>query len=496
MKKNKRNTRLAKNTITGILFQVTTVICGFVLPRAILQNYGSNVNGLINSIAQFLQVIAFLELGIGAVVQSALYKPIANNESDKISEIVAAGNGFFRKIAFVLAGYVITLLFLFPIFIDQEFGFIYDTLLILAMSISYFAQYYFGIIDRLFLNAAQMSYIQNNINILTLLGNTIGCYILINAGFSIQTIKLVTSVVFLIRPIILRIYINKHFSINRKARYNGNTIQQKWNGIAQHVAAIVLDSTDILVLSVFSSLNSVSIYSIYNIAVAGLRQLFFVAFSGIMPLFGELWAKKENEALNIYFNKTELILHYTVIIIWFCASKLIVPFVMVYTQNVNDVSYNAPVFALLICIASAIYCLRMTYNSMILAAGHYKQTQHIFLLAACINLLVSILLVNNIGLIGVAIGTITAMLYQTIHMQYYCINRLGIYSYKKSVKQFLTDLLSIIVVILITTKLQLISLTWIDWIVLSIKTLLIITSVVSAVYFILNYNIIKKIIKR
>ena len=69
-----RNTRLAKNTVSALVFQIVTVICGFVLPKAILSYYGSEVNGLVNSIAQFLQVIAFLELGVGAVVQSALYK--------------------------------------------------------------------------------------------------------------------------------------------------------------------------------------------------------------------------------------------------------------------------------------------------------------------------------------------------------------------------------------------------------------------------------------
>ena len=84
--------------MSGLLLQVTTVLCGFVLPRAILNRYGSDVNGLLNSIAQFLQMIAFLELGVGAVIRSALYKPLADGDTVKVSEVLASGNRFFRKI--------------------------------------------------------------------------------------------------------------------------------------------------------------------------------------------------------------------------------------------------------------------------------------------------------------------------------------------------------------------------------------------------------------
>ena len=83
-----RKKKLAKNTVSSLLFRITTIICGFIIPRLILNSYGSEVNGLINSIMQFLGIIAFLELGVGAVVQSSLYKPLSDNDNDGISSIV------------------------------------------------------------------------------------------------------------------------------------------------------------------------------------------------------------------------------------------------------------------------------------------------------------------------------------------------------------------------------------------------------------------------
>ncbi|NJE41514.1 sugar isomerase, partial [Faecalicoccus pleomorphus] len=97
-----RKKRLIYNTVSSLIFQVTTIVCGFILPRLILNAFGSNVNGLVNSITQFLGIISFLELGVGAVVQSALYKPLAENSQNDVSKIISSANKFFRRLAQLL----------------------------------------------------------------------------------------------------------------------------------------------------------------------------------------------------------------------------------------------------------------------------------------------------------------------------------------------------------------------------------------------------------
>ena len=104
-----REKRLFYNTISSLVFQVTTIICGFILPRLILNAFGSEVNGLVNSITQFLGVISFLELGVGAVVQSALYKPLAEKNQEDVSKIISSANKFFTRLGQILLIYVIAL---------------------------------------------------------------------------------------------------------------------------------------------------------------------------------------------------------------------------------------------------------------------------------------------------------------------------------------------------------------------------------------------------
>ena len=104
-----RGMRLRRNTISSLILQITTLICGFVLPRLILTRFGTQVNGLVNSITQFLHIVSFMELGVGSVVQSALYSPLAHNEDESVSKIVSSANRFFFRIAVALSIYIIIL---------------------------------------------------------------------------------------------------------------------------------------------------------------------------------------------------------------------------------------------------------------------------------------------------------------------------------------------------------------------------------------------------
>ena len=464
-----RKKRLLWNTVSSLLFQITTIICGFILPRIILQCYGSQVNGLVLSITQFLQVISFLELGVGAVVQSSLYKPLADKNYPKISKIIASANKFFRRIAIILSIYVVVLIFVYPFFVNKDFDFLNTALLIFSISISFFAQYYFGVVDRLLLTSDQHGYIQYNVQILTLILNTLACAFLIYLGGSIQVVKLTTSLIYLIRPIILRIYVNKHYQINRKITYSEEPIKQKWNGLAQHISSVILDNTDTIVLTLFSTLENVSIYSVYHLVIYGVKQLFTSMTQGIQALLGELWAKQELILLKEAFSRFEWIIHTGTTFFFGCTGMLIIPFITVYTAGITDANYIVPAFAALITLAHAAHCLRLPYNIMILASGHYKQTQSNYIIAAILNVIVSIVLVYKFGLIGVAIGTLVAMLYQTVWMAFYNSKEFIKWPMTKFFKQIAIDALTVICGISASRWIKLDGINYVSWLIMAVE---------------------------
>lgn len=498
-----RKRLLKLNTFFSLANQLITIACGFVLPRLILMAYGSEVNGLVNSIMQFLQIISFLELGVGAVVQSALYKPLADHDSGSISCIIASAQKFFNRLAQILFAYVIILMAVYPLIAHQGFGWMYTALMIAAISISSFAQYFFGMVNGLLLKADQRGYVLYVAQLVTVLLNTVVCVILIKLGAGIHFVKLTTSIIYLIRPFALHLYVNRHYAIDRHIKYEGEPIKQKWNGVAQHIAAVVLDGTDNIVLTAFATLSDVSIYSAYQLVVHGVKSLFFSLSNGVQALIGELWAKQELDTLNDTFGKFEWILHTGTVYVFGCTGMLILPFVSVYTNGVTDANYMQPVFAVLITMANAGHCLRLPYNVMILAGGHYKQTQANYIIAAAINVVLSVVLVMNFGLIGVAIGTLASMVFQTVWMAHYVSRNLIHWPFVRFVKQVAVDLLTVCVAAYATHWIQLGSLNYLSWVVMAIKVAIIWLAVLIPINFVfykkyamLPINAVKRRISR
>lgn len=414
-----REKRLLWNTITSIINQIATIVCAFILPRLILSTFGSDVNGLLSSIQQFLAVITFLDLGIGAVVQSSLYRPLSVQDISEISKIMVSANKYFKKIAVAIIVYIVGLLFAYPWISHSAFDSVYSGTLILSMSISYFAQYFFGLRNQLLLSADQRGYIHYRLSTLVLILNNILCVFLIKAGYNIQVVKFTTAVVLLIRPLIMQIYVKRHYAIDWKIQYTGEPIKQKWNGVAQHLATVVLNSTDTIVLTIFSTLKDVSIYNVYYLVLNGLKNLVLSFSNGYTSYFGSMLAQKEYALLKRRFNNYETVYHAIITYIYGCTTILIMPFVKVYTYGVTDVSYIVPAFAYLICFANMAYCFRSPYNSLVLAAGHYKQTEKSAWIEMALNIVISIVTVMRYGLVGVAIGTLAAMVYRTVYLAWY-----------------------------------------------------------------------------
>lgn len=463
------NKILFYNSISPLIFQITSIICGFILPRLILSHFGTEVNGLVNSITQFLGVIAFLELGVGAVVQSSLYKPLAEKDTISVSKVIASADKFFRRLGYILAVYVVAMIFFYPMLVKQNFGFTYTAALIIAISIRSFAQYFFGIVNRLLLIADQKAYVQYIAQTLAVISNTLACYILIAFDCSVQVVYGMTSVIFLLQPLAIHLYIKKAYSLNRKIHYDVEPIKQKWNGIAQHVAAVILTGSDNIVLTTFSTLVNVSIYSVYFLPMSGAKMIIMSMISGIQALIGNLWAKQDLAELQKVFAWTEWLIHTGTTLIFTLTAVLIVPFVQVYTHGVNDADYVQPLFGVLLVAANSGHCLRLPYNIMILAAGHYKQTQHNYIIAAVMNVVISIICVKQFGLLGVALGTLAAMVYQTVWMAWYNSKNFICWPMRKFAKQICVDVVSAVGIYWLGSLMEMSSVSYMAWFVLAVK---------------------------
>lgn len=415
-----RSQKLKLNTVASLLSRLAILLSGLILPRLILLYYGSETNGLVASITQFLIIITFLDLGVGSVVQSVLYRPLAEKDHTQVNKVLSAAKNYFSKILYILIFYVLILSFTYPMMANNpSLDFLSTALLIIAMSIGTFAQYYFGIVNELLLNADQKGYVQFSTEIIVIVLNLVMSIFLITQGASIQIVKLFSSLIFLIRPIYLSYYVRKHYNLDYHVEVSEDPLPQKWNGMGQHIAYSIQNSTDVIILTLFSTLTNISIYNVYNMVVQAIKLIISSLAGGLTPFFGNLLATEELDSLNDYFTKIEWFIHTIVVFLYSMTAVLINPFIMLYTSGVTDADYEQPVFSLLLVLTGVIYSMRIPYRMLIFAAGHFKETQTSSILEAVINIVLSLILVQRFGLVGVTIGTLISMLYWTLYIVFY-----------------------------------------------------------------------------
>lgn len=420
-----RSKKALMNTATSLLLQLVSVICGFIVPRIIIGTYGSEVNGLTASITQFLGYITLFESGVGGVVRAALYKPLAENDVYKLSGIIKATESFFRKIALIFVGYMFVLAGVYPLLVNKSFDWLFTASLIIIIGISTFAQYYFGMTYTVLIHADQKRYIASGLQIFTIILNAILVVIFANMGASVHWLKLGTAAVYVLRPVILNIYVKRKYVINNSVQPDKEAIKQRWDGLGHHIAYFINLNADVVILTLVSKISSafsiaeVSVYTVYHAVVYGIVNITSSFSSGIEAGFGNMIAKGEKDNLNKKFGLYEFMYYTVVSVLFTCAGILIIPFIKVYTLGIADVNYVRPVFAYIIVLAYAVYAIRSPYNTLTLAAGHYKQTRNGAFLEAAINVVVSAIGVFIWGIVGVAIGTLAAMAFRTVQYAWY-----------------------------------------------------------------------------
>lgn len=439
-----RSKRLILNTFMSIVEEIVSIISALIIPRFILSSFGSAYNGLTASITQFLSVAVLLRSGVGGATKAALYKPIANNDKDKINSIMSATDIYMKKISIILVLVIIIFAAIYPFFVISDFNWFFTFSLFIIIGISTFVSSFIGLTNVMFLQANQQNYIISISNILCTIINIIISVILLLLGKSIHIVKLGSTFAFALGPIFLNLYVMKKHKINKKVQPDNMAIAQRWDAFWHQVAIFVNNNTDIMVLTIFTNVYEVSVYSVYGLVVSGLRRFVLAFTNSIESTFGSLLAKKDKKTLNKNLEIIELIIFNISTFIYTCAIILILDFVRIYTKGISDVNYLRPWFAYIILAGEFFYIIRRPYNLIVNAAGHFKQTKKYAIVEAVLNIVISVILVIKCGLVGVAIGTLIALIYKTIMFSNYVskniINRSIFITYKKcfiSIVEFL-----------------------------------------------------------
>lgn len=407
------------NMLSGLLLQFCTIMSGFIVPRIILAYFGSDTNGLVASLNQFLSYIALVEGGLTGVITASLYKPLVDHDISKVSSILVTAKQFYKKISLIFIIYTFSLAAIYPLIINSRFDCLHIVALTIVLSIGMIIQYMFSLTLKTLLDADKKSYVVSLTQCVIIVLNILVALIVVNVYPQIHVLKLFTGLLFIIQPLLYGRFVKMHYEIDWGAKPDNSLIKNRWNGFAINIAAFIHNSTDIVILTLFTDLKTVSIYSVYALVTNGLKQLINSTTSGINPTIGQSYARNDCVQLNQKMDLYEYVIFVLVCFCYCLSTLLITPFVLLYTSGVTDTNYNQPIFGILLSLSEVLYLIKAPHLGLAYSANKFKEISIPAYIEAGLNILVSAILVYKLGLIGVAIGTIVGMTYRLIFHVYY-----------------------------------------------------------------------------
>ena len=455
-----RRKKAIRNIFFSFLLEGFSLISGLIIPKVMISAFGSETNGMVNSIASFVGYIALLQSGMGSVAKAALYKPLAEKDSNRLNTLIATIESFFRKIAFATIVYVLLLSWLYPTVIARQWDFLYVASLVIIIGIGTIAQYYFGITYQMLVEADQNSYIYSIIQSAAIVLNALLVVFFVKIGSSIQT---VSASVFLLRPVCLNLYVRKKYRINTKVPQDKTLLNQRWDGFMQAIAYFIHSKTDVLVLTLLSSFTNVSIYGVYAMINTALAAMVKTVDKAMGAVFGNIYALSETNKLKKSFQTYTTLSHMITTILFSTAAVTACSFVDVYTREFSDANYVQPIFSIMIISAEMVYCLRLAYNSLIYAAGKFRETRNAAIIEAIINIVLSCILVPKLGLVGVAAGTLIAMVYRNIHFICFLKNNIVYLNLGEQIKRYAVSVISYGLFIIVLGKITVAIDSYLSW---------------------------------
>ncbi len=419
--------RIFRNIFVSGWTRVVIMILGLIMPRVLITSFGSEVNGLLSTVTQIFTYLALLEAGIGTSTVNALYKPLINNNCGQVNEVVTEARRYYRKVSLVYAGSIVIFAIIYPFLANSALDKFLIFKIIILQGAASFLNYYFSAVYSQLLVADGRKYVLENIHFVSYILQTVGKIVLIYLGFDVIVVQIMALIMSIIRIPVLKVYARrKYVWLDFKTMPKQRYLKERKAFVVHEFATIIFHNTDVFLVSAFSGFVSASIYTVYNMIYSSLYSLLTTVNSGLGFVLGKKMQRTNEELRGTYDIYNSLYIAAT-FVLFTTAALLTKPFLTLYTVGINDASYIMPGLTLLFVVINLLSGVRSISSSLITVSGHADKTKIRSLIEAGINLAVSLILGYFIGIYGILLGTIVALLYRS--------NDIIIYANRKILKR-------------------------------------------------------------
>ena len=427
-----RTENSTKNMYTGLIYQVLVLIFRFITRTVFIYCLGEKYLGINGLFSNILNLLSLADLGIGAALVFALYKPIAEKNEERQKVIVDYLHKLYVYIGFAIIVIGIMLLPVLKYIIKDNVDFINLNIVFLIYIFQTASTYLFFPSKTEFLCANQQRYVYNNIaNFIVIMSNI--CQIIVLIIFKNFIIYLITIIIFnILQAYLVSKKTNEMYPFIKEKTEKKLTRDEKkeifkdcGSLMIYRINYVVMIATDNIIVSKYLGLATVGIYSNYTLIVNSVVNVLSTFFDSITASIGNLHAKTEKEKDYFIFKVTNLI---TVIMFGIFSIGIYVlanEFIIIWLGEKYVLS---EAFALILAINLYVEGLRKFLSTYRTSYGLFRQAKIIPLFGMIANIVISIILVKKIGIFGVLLGTLISNLITFMWYDPYAIYK---YSFEK-----------------------------------------------------------------
>jgi len=413
-----RSRRGFKNVAYGLLGQAVVLGLSLLVPRLFILHFGSEVNGLLSVVTQVFAYFALLEAGLSTSIMTALYRPIVDNDRRGIGAILSAAQHYFRRVA--LAYLVCTIGFAVMYSTLNTSGISPSTVfwVIILQGAAGAVNYLYQAAFRQFMTADGKAYVLSNVSLASAVVLNAARLIAIYLGYSVVVVQWVALATALLQVPFYMLYLRRGYPwlvLNGTPDY-GALRQRSWI-LGHQISSMIFNFSDIVIVSWVCGLAVASVYSVYRLVMSGVNSLVATLNNSLIFIVGQKYHESVEECRRL-FDAYNMVYVTLVVALMNVCSFLLIPFVRIYTEGA-DVNYVVKYLPVLLCGAQVLSSARTVASNLITVAGRFRETIWRTIAETSINLFVSIVCVQIVGVYGVVIGTLAALAYRTNDMMIY-----------------------------------------------------------------------------
>lgn len=417
-KSESRTKKFMHNSLTTAFYQVIIMVAGFITPRVMLTCYGSEINGLVSSIQQFINYFTLVEAGISGAAVFSLYLPLAENDHKRINSIVSAARKFYFQAGYIFVALVGILAIVYPLMVSTTvLSPILVGLLVLSLGGKGFLDFFTLSKYRVLLTADQRTYVISIASSVYIILNTVIIVVLSIFKVNVVLVYALAILAMYVRSLILQIYVKHHYKyINYKETPDKTALNKRWYALYLQILGTIQKGAPTVLATLLTSLKSVSVYSIYNMVISGINGVLSIFISGLSASFGDVIARGETKTLQKSYSEFSFAYYSLITVAYSVTAVMIVPFVLIYTKGVTDISYNVPIIGFLFALDGLLYNMKTPQGMLVISAGLYKETRIQTTIQALLIIIPGVILGNLWGLTGILIAACISDIYRTIDL--------------------------------------------------------------------------------